>query len=184
MQILALTSCLQSVDALRGVSPASRYTTTPALNFNFNHIQIYFDANKRLAKNSITIADPNMADGSKDRADPKDGNCLPLVGLEDDSGQALVAKPYQRHDRYRRQRATTNIHKKLDSEEESMALQALGRTLSRKQVISLRLQHHNRDILTTDTATKRTVLSCCNAYWASHVARGACCSPTWFITCC
>lgn len=78
-----------------------------------------------------------MADGSKDRADPKDGNCLLQVGREDDSGQALAAKPYQRHDRYRQQRSTTNMHKKLDSEEESMALQALGRTLSREQVISL-----------------------------------------------
>lgn len=78
-----------------------------------------------------------MADGSKDRADPKDGSCLPLVDLEDDSEQVLAAKPYQRHDRYRRQRVTTNMHKSLDSEEESMALQALGRTLSREQVTSL-----------------------------------------------
>lgn len=77
-----------------------------------------------------------MADRLRDQAVPNDGACLPQVDLEDDSHQELVPKTYQRHDRYRRQRAMPNIQQTLNSEEDSMALQALGRAMSREQVIS------------------------------------------------
>src|SRR5258708_1429939 len=113
--ILALNFCLQSVDALRGANPPSRYTNNTTFNLHIPPKPIL-----KLTANKYHTKVSKMTDRPTDRSVSIEDTCLSRVDRDDNPLQEPAPKTYQSQDRYRRNKTKPNTEQTTVSAEESM----------------------------------------------------------------
>lgn len=137
---LALSLCLQSVDALRGVnSPLATQiasTNQPQLQYPHHnpHHTPHQHQHQHQNKHAPTVS--KMSNYPTDSPVQKEDTIPSRVDKNDNPRQEQLPKTYQSQDRYNRNKPRSKPQQPSASEEESMGLQGLGKALGREKEMS------------------------------------------------